>query len=201
MKTSNVPLKVPMMEPVVKIASGKKQTNKKTVRSCGTSFFFFLGCYILTCGLSVHFESWTGNDHLVLVTLDGNLYSAGTGEQGQLGRVPELFSCSGGRKGLGEQLKPFGTWLYIICALCVLRGLVDLVVLWFQSGCWYQGWYQSKGKFSSSMPSVGHTSLLLCQKRDTFMDLASPTITSWVSAEHQCWVLSLCELITWTMAS
>lgn len=43
-----------------------------------------------------------GNDHLVLVTLEGNLYSSGTAEQGQLGRVPEHFSNRGGRKGLGE---------------------------------------------------------------------------------------------------
>ncbi|XP_070823514.1 regulator of chromosome condensation [Chaetodon trifascialis] len=68
LKTSNTPVKVPMPEAVVKIASG--------------------------------------NDHLVLVTLEGNLYSSGTGEQGQLGRVPELFSNRGGRKGLGRLLEP-----------------------------------------------------------------------------------------------
>ncbi|XP_041799235.1 regulator of chromosome condensation [Chelmon rostratus] len=68
LKTSTVPVKVPMTEPVMKIASG--------------------------------------NDHLVLVTLEGNLYSSGTGEQGQLGRVPELFSNTGGRKGLGRLLEP-----------------------------------------------------------------------------------------------
>nr|XP_046256158.1 regulator of chromosome condensation [Scatophagus argus] len=68
MKTSNIPVKVPVMEPVVKIASG--------------------------------------NDHLVLLTLEGNLYSLGTGEQGQLGRVPELFSNRGGRKGLDRLLVP-----------------------------------------------------------------------------------------------
>jgi len=68
MKTSTVPLKVPMTEPVVKIASG--------------------------------------NDHLILVTLEGNLYSLGCAEQGQLGRVPEHFSNRGGRKGLGRLLIP-----------------------------------------------------------------------------------------------
>ncbi|XP_035528821.1 regulator of chromosome condensation [Morone saxatilis] len=67
-KTSTVPVKVPMTEPVVKIASG--------------------------------------NDHLILVTVQGNLYSSGTGEQGQLGRVPELFSNRGGRKGLSRLLEP-----------------------------------------------------------------------------------------------
>ncbi|XP_071325986.1 regulator of chromosome condensation [Trachinotus anak] len=68
MKPSPVPVKVPMTEPVVKIASG--------------------------------------NDHLVLVTLEGNLYTSGTAEQGQLGRVPEHFSNRGGRKGLGRLLVP-----------------------------------------------------------------------------------------------
>lgn len=38
---------------------------------------------------------------MVIVTLDGNLYTSGTAEQGQLGRVPEHFSNRGGRKGLG----------------------------------------------------------------------------------------------------
>lgn len=68
LKTSNVPIKLPITETVVKIASG--------------------------------------NDHLVLVTLEGNLYSLGTGEQGQLGRVPEVFSNRGGRRGLDRLLMP-----------------------------------------------------------------------------------------------
>lgn len=37
-----------------------------------------------------------------MLTLEGNLYSSGTGEQGQLGRVPELFSNTGGRKGVSK---------------------------------------------------------------------------------------------------
>ncbi|KAL6109008.1 rcc1 [Pungitius sinensis] len=68
MKTCTAPVKVPMTETVVKIASG--------------------------------------NDHLVLLTLEGNLYTSGTAEQGQLGRVPEHFSDRGGRKGLGRLLVP-----------------------------------------------------------------------------------------------
>ncbi|XP_073341564.1 regulator of chromosome condensation [Pagrus major] len=68
LKTCTVPVKVPMPEPVVKIASG--------------------------------------NDHLVMVTLEGYLYSSGNGEQGQLGRVPEIFSNRGGRKGLERMLVP-----------------------------------------------------------------------------------------------
>ncbi|KAM9852623.1 regulator of chromosome condensation isoform 2-T2 [Aulostomus maculatus] len=68
MKSSPVPIKVPVPEAVVKIASG--------------------------------------NDHLALVTLEGNLYTSGTAEQGQLGRVTEHFSNRGGRKGLGRLLVP-----------------------------------------------------------------------------------------------
>ncbi|KAG7474724.1 hypothetical protein JOB18_015331 [Solea senegalensis] len=48
----------------------------------------------------------SGNDHLVLVTLSGDLYTSGTAEQGQLGRVSEHFSDRGGRKGLARLLKP-----------------------------------------------------------------------------------------------
>ncbi|KAM4633941.1 regulator of chromosome condensation [Polymixia lowei] len=48
----------------------------------------------------------SGNDHLVMLTLGGDLYTSGCGEQGQLGRVPELFSNRGGRKGLSRLLVP-----------------------------------------------------------------------------------------------
>lgn len=48
----------------------------------------------------------SGNDHLVMVTRDGNLYTCGCAEQGQLGRVPEHFSNRGGRKGLARLLEP-----------------------------------------------------------------------------------------------
>ncbi|XP_053743900.1 regulator of chromosome condensation [Synchiropus splendidus] len=48
----------------------------------------------------------SGNDHLVLLTVEGNLYTLGTAEQGQLGRVPELLSVRGGRRGLGKLLEP-----------------------------------------------------------------------------------------------
>ncbi|XP_076016985.1 regulator of chromosome condensation [Genypterus blacodes] len=68
MKKCELPVKVPISEPVVKIVSG--------------------------------------NDHLVMVTQEGNLYTSGCAEQGQLGRVPERFSIRGGRKGLSRLLIP-----------------------------------------------------------------------------------------------
>ncbi|XP_028326587.1 regulator of chromosome condensation [Gouania willdenowi] len=68
MKLSPVPIKVPITELVVKIASG--------------------------------------NNHLVVLTVEGSLYTAGTAEQGQLGRVPERFADRGGRKGLERLLTP-----------------------------------------------------------------------------------------------
>uniref|UniRef100_A0AAY4AC53 RCC1-like domain-containing protein n=1 Tax=Denticeps clupeoides TaxID=299321 RepID=A0AAY4AC53_9TELE len=68
MKKCTKPVKVPINEPVVKIASG--------------------------------------NDHLVMLTQGGDLYTSGCGEQGQLGRVPERFSTRGGRKGLMRLLEP-----------------------------------------------------------------------------------------------
>lgn len=45
---------------------------------------------------------------MVMVTLEGNLYTVGTGEQGQLGRVAEIFSNRGGRQGLGRLKSPPG---------------------------------------------------------------------------------------------
>ncbi|XP_073522455.1 regulator of chromosome condensation [Phyllobates terribilis] len=48
----------------------------------------------------------SGNDHLVMLTSDGHLYTSGCGEQGQLGRVPERFTNRGGRKGLERLLIP-----------------------------------------------------------------------------------------------
>ncbi|XP_029486051.1 regulator of chromosome condensation-like isoform X2 [Oncorhynchus nerka] len=48
----------------------------------------------------------SGNDHLVMLTASGDLYTSGCGEQGQLGRVPELFANRGGRKGLLRLLIP-----------------------------------------------------------------------------------------------
>ncbi|KFP36292.1 Regulator of chromosome condensation, partial [Chlamydotis macqueenii] len=47
-----------------------------------------------------------GNDHLVMLTVDGDLFTCGCGEQGQLGRVPALFANRGGRKGLQRLLIP-----------------------------------------------------------------------------------------------
>ncbi|XP_059996839.1 regulator of chromosome condensation isoform X6 [Lagenorhynchus albirostris] len=48
----------------------------------------------------------SGNDHLVMLTVDGDLCTLGCGEQGQLGRVPELFANRGGRQGLERLLVP-----------------------------------------------------------------------------------------------
>jgi len=45
-----------------------------------------------------------GNDHLVMLTVHGELYTSGCGEQGQLGRVAEHFANRGGRKGLSMYL-------------------------------------------------------------------------------------------------
>lgn len=45
-----------------------------------------------------------GNDHLVMLTVTGELYTSGCGEQGQLGRVAEHFANRGGRKGLSMYL-------------------------------------------------------------------------------------------------
>jgi len=48
----------------------------------------------------------SGADHIAMLSIDGNIYSVGNGEQGQLGRVNEKFSQRGGRRGLDMLLKP-----------------------------------------------------------------------------------------------
>ena len=67
------------------------------------------------------FFSPSGNDHLVMLTIDGDLYTLGSGEQGQLGRVPELFANRGGRQGLGRCLFVFFSFMSVLdlhCCMC-----------------------------------------------------------------------------------
>ena len=48
----------------------------------------------------------SGDDHVVILTKNGVVISFGCAEQGQLGRVPEVFSSRGGRKGIQRLLQP-----------------------------------------------------------------------------------------------
>ncbi|KAI9556936.1 hypothetical protein GHT06_016730 [Daphnia sinensis] len=48
----------------------------------------------------------SGADHLVCLSSDGQVYTCGCAEQGQLGRVAEVFSNRGGRKGKNYLLTP-----------------------------------------------------------------------------------------------
>ena len=48
----------------------------------------------------------SGADHIALLTTEGQLYTLGCAEQGQLGRVGERFTARGGRRGLDLLLKP-----------------------------------------------------------------------------------------------
>ncbi|KAL8220408.1 UNVERIFIED_CONTAM: Regulator of chromosome condensation [Gekko kuhli] len=48
----------------------------------------------------------SGSHHLALVSAEGNLYTCGCGDNGQLGRVPQIFSARGGRQGLARLLLP-----------------------------------------------------------------------------------------------
>ena len=44
----------------------------------------------------------SGADHLVFLTENGEVYTAGNSEHGQLGRVSKYNSCRGGRRGCGK---------------------------------------------------------------------------------------------------
>ncbi|XP_063167952.1 regulator of chromosome condensation [Candoia aspera] len=48
----------------------------------------------------------SGSHHLALVSSVGNLYTCGCGDNGQLGRVPQIFVVRGGRRGLERLLLP-----------------------------------------------------------------------------------------------
>ncbi|XP_078238677.1 regulator of chromosome condensation-like [Pogona vitticeps] len=48
----------------------------------------------------------SGSHHLALVSTTGNLYTCGCGDNGQLGRVPQIFAMRGGRRGLERLLLP-----------------------------------------------------------------------------------------------
>ncbi|XP_003229442.1 regulator of chromosome condensation [Anolis carolinensis] len=48
----------------------------------------------------------SGSHHLALVSMAGNLYTCGCGDNGQLGRVPQVFTARGGRRGLKLLLLP-----------------------------------------------------------------------------------------------
>jgi len=48
----------------------------------------------------------SGADHLALLTRDGDIWTLGNSEQGQLGRVPEKFGHRGGRRGGQLLLQP-----------------------------------------------------------------------------------------------
>ena len=48
----------------------------------------------------------SGSDHVTILTEQGDIFTFGCGEQGQLGRVPECFSSRGGRKGISVLLQP-----------------------------------------------------------------------------------------------
>lgn len=73
------------------------------------------------------FLSSSGNDHLVMLTTDGDLYTLGCGEQGQLGRVPELFANRGGRQGLGKWLWYLQRDDFVSYSLAKVKGRRDLL--------------------------------------------------------------------------
>jgi hypothetical protein len=48
----------------------------------------------------------SGEEHLLLLTESGQLYSVGNAEQGRLGRIGQQFVDRGGRRGLALPLTP-----------------------------------------------------------------------------------------------
>lgn len=70
----------------------------------------------------------SGADHLVMLTHDGQLYTCGCAEQGQLGRVSDRFSSRESRQGLSHLLLP-GRILFN------KRSKYEFVDIWATSYC------------------------------------------------------------------
>ncbi|XP_061574283.1 regulator of chromosome condensation [Cololabis saira] len=119
--SETVPAKVSLDEKVVQVSAGDSHTAALTE----DGYVYIWGSFrdnngvigllepMKTCPLPTKIpitdpvvKIVSGNDHLVILTRDGDLYTSGCAEQGQLGRVPEHFSNRGGRKGLERLLVP-----------------------------------------------------------------------------------------------
>ncbi|XP_049336552.1 regulator of chromosome condensation [Astyanax mexicanus] len=119
--TEMVPAKVELAEKIVQVSAGDSHTAALTEE--GTVFVW--GSFRDNNGIIGLLEPMkkctvptkvpldkavikiaSGNDHLVMLTVNGEIYTSGCGEQGQLGRVPERFANRGGRKGLMRLLEP-----------------------------------------------------------------------------------------------
>ena len=50
----------------------------------------------------------SGGDHLVMLTRDGDIFTMGNSEQGQLGRVPEMFAHREGRRAGSSRMFGLG---------------------------------------------------------------------------------------------
>ncbi|XP_077862784.1 regulator of chromosome condensation-like, partial [Saccoglossus kowalevskii] len=75
----------------------------------------------------------SGADHLCMLTSNGDIYSVGAGEQGQLGRVAECFSSRGGRKGLKVVLEPSKVY----CRKIRGAGKIKFNDVWCSAYCTY----------------------------------------------------------------
>ncbi|XP_038057576.1 regulator of chromosome condensation-like [Patiria miniata] len=114
------PFKVDLAEKVVQVSCGDSHTAALTqegkvymwgtFRDCNGPFGLTsegmekLPVQILLKKTVVKISS--GNDHLCMLTEEGEIYSLGSGEQGQLGRIAEIFAVRGGRKGTGILHEP-----------------------------------------------------------------------------------------------
>ncbi|XP_072045282.1 regulator of chromosome condensation-like [Amphiura filiformis] len=115
------PGKVPLADKIIQISAGDSHTAALTdegkVFLWGTfrdgTGAFGLTSYGQTSKQPLHIrleapviQIASGDDHLCMLTIDGDLLTMGCGEQGQLGRVAEIHAVRGGRKGPAILLEP-----------------------------------------------------------------------------------------------
>ncbi|OAF71423.1 Regulator of chromosome condensation [Intoshia linei] len=111
-------VKIPNSNKIIQISAGDSHT---AVLDCDGNVFMW-GCFrdssgviglikeseIETKPIIMKFKKTikisSGSNHIALLTDNGEIYTAGAAEQGQLGRVAEYFVNRGGRKGIKNTL-------------------------------------------------------------------------------------------------
>eukprot|EP00057_Strongylocentrotus_purpuratus_P000914 XP_001186731.2 PREDICTED: regulator of chromosome condensation [Strongylocentrotus purpuratus] len=97
----------------------------------------------------------SGNDHLCMLTNQGEIYTMGCGEQGQLGRIHECFSIRGGRKGVSILLEPS----IVICKRVRGKGKVMFDGVWCSNYCTFARVKGGGGMYGWGLNNYHHLGL------------------------------------------
>ena len=115
-------VEIPLATPIVQISAG--DSHSAALDSSGSVFIWGIfrdsqGCLGLSTNLMQHcveplklenlpdiVKISSGYNHVTMLSSDGEAYSVGAAEQGELGRVSKYQSVKGGRRGISSVLEP-----------------------------------------------------------------------------------------------